>query len=150
MYAYNYHGPSGLTAKNKSRSRSYESQKGEDFVAESVNRYPGEITIVALGPLTSIARVFRKDPTLSQRVDRIYIMGAIECSGNVTPWAEFNIYDDPVAANVVFSKGAPVTLVGLDVCHSVFANRTDLPWPFVNSSKRSEVCRKILTSWFAY
>ncbi len=86
MYAYNYHGPSGLTAKIKSRSRSYESQKGEDFVAESVNRYPGEITIVALGPLTSIARAFRKDPTLSQRVDRIYVMGgAIECSGNVTP-----------------------------------------------------------------
>ena len=75
MYAYNYHGPSGLTAKIKPRSRNYESQKGEDFVAESVNRYPGEITIVALGPLTSISRAFRKDPTLSQRVDRIYVMG---------------------------------------------------------------------------
>ena len=49
------------------------------------------------------------------------------------------MYDDPVAANVVFSRGAPVTLVGLDVCHSVFVNRTDLSWPFVNSLKRSEV-----------
>ena len=39
------------------------------------------------------------------------LWGAIECSGNVTPWAEFNMYDDPVAANVVFSKGAPITLV---------------------------------------
>ena len=45
MYAYNYHAPSGLTPKIKSSSRSYESQKGEDFVAESVNRYAGEITI---------------------------------------------------------------------------------------------------------
>jgi len=78
------------------------------------------------------------------------MLGAIECSGNVTSWAEFNIYDDSVAANVVFSKGVSVTLVGLDVCHSVFVNRTALPWPFVNSSKRSEVCRKILISWFAY
>ena len=151
VYAYNYHGPSGLTARIKSSNRSYERQKSEDFIAECVNRYPGEITIVALGPLTNIARAFRKDPRLSQRVDRIYVMGgAFECPGNVTPWAEFNIYDDPVAANAVFSSGAPVTLVGLDVCHSVFVNRTDHPWLFGNSSKRSEVCRKILTSWFAY
>ena len=75
MYAYNYHAPSGLTPKIKSSSRSYESQKSEDFVEESVNRYPGEISIVALGPLTIIAWAFRKDPTLSQRVDRIYVRG---------------------------------------------------------------------------
>ena len=53
-------------------------------------------------------------------------------------------------ANAVLSSGATVTLVGLDVCHSVFVNRTELPWPSGNSSKRSELCRKILTGRFAY
>ena len=74
--------------------------------------------------------------------------GAVEVPGNVTPHAEFNIYNDAKAANVVFSSGIPVTLIGLDVCNPVFLEKHDLD--ALNADDAAgELQRRIVSAWFA-
>lgn len=86
------------------------------FIIEQVMAHPGEITLVPIGPLTNVALALRLEPRLVENVKEIVLMGgAALCSGNVNPAAEANIYNDPEAADVVFSAGWPVTMVGLDV-----------------------------------
>jgi purine nucleosidase len=82
-------------------------------------RPPRSVTICAVGPLTNIAMAIRKEPHLTQRVKEIVLMGGAVELGNVTPAAEFNIYVDPHAADIVFRAGIPITMFGLDVTHQV-------------------------------
>nr|WP_157505849.1 nucleoside hydrolase [Geminicoccus roseus] len=82
-------------------------------------RPPRSVTICAVGPLTNLAMAIRKEPHLSQRVKQIVLMGGAIELGNVTPAAEFNIYVDPHAADIVFRAGIPITMFGLDVTHQV-------------------------------
>lgn len=83
--------------------------------------------IIATGPLTNIARVIRKDRRVPDLVKRIYIMGgAISVGGNITPFAEFNIYNDPEAASIVFNSDIPKTLVSLDVTRKVLLKDRDI------------------------
>lgn len=85
-----------------------------------IRRFPGEITLVALGPLTNVAHALHRDATLMQQLAGLVIMGgAVTVPGNVTPVAEFNIYVDPEAAHTVFTSGLPLTLIGLDVTERV-------------------------------
>ncbi len=92
----------------------------EDFIFEQANKFPGEINLVALGPLTNLANAFEKFPTLPSLLKSVTIMGgAILINGNATAAAEFNILTDPHAADTVLSSGAPITLVGLDVTHEI-------------------------------
>jgi inosine-uridine nucleoside N-ribohydrolase len=90
-----------------------------EIIRRLVRSNPGEITIVAVGPLTNIATVLRADPALSGLLGSIVIMGGSLSGGNVTPAAEFNLYADPEAARIVFDAGAPLTMVGLDVTRKV-------------------------------
>ena len=73
------------------------------------------ITIVPIGPLTNIALLFKTYPEVKTNVKEIVLMGGSAGRGNVTPAAEFNIYCDPEAADIVFKTGLPITMVGLDV-----------------------------------
>ncbi|MCD8914442.1 ribonucleoside hydrolase RihC [Staphylococcus simulans] len=73
------------------------------------------ITIVPIGPLTNIALLFKTYPEVKTNVKEIVLMGGSAGRGNVTPAAEFNIYCDPEAADIVFNAGLPITMVGLDV-----------------------------------
>lgn len=78
---------------------------------------PGEIEIIALGPLTNIALAIRLNPESMKRVKRISIMGSAGLgTGNVTPASEFNIWQDPEAAKVVLESGLPLMFVGWDAC----------------------------------
>jgi len=91
-----------------------------NFIIETIMSCPAlEITLVALGPLTNIAMALRLEPALADRVKEIVLMGGSINEGNVTPSAEFNIHTDPEAASIVFSSGAPLTMIGLDVTRSV-------------------------------
>jgi inosine-uridine nucleoside N-ribohydrolase len=85
------------------------------LIRRVVRANPGEITIVAVGPLTNLAIAFREDPALPKMVQSIVLMGGSLSRGNVTPSAEFNIYVDPEAAQEVFHSGVPIVMVGLDV-----------------------------------
>jgi len=81
---------------------------------------PGEITLVAVGPLTNVALALRLEPRIASALKRIIVMGgALRVPGNVTPVAEFNIYVDPHAAAIVCDAGLPLTLVPLDVTQQV-------------------------------
>jgi inosine-uridine nucleoside N-ribohydrolase len=85
-----------------------------DFIRRIVEKYPGEVTLIPIGPLTNIATALNLDPELAAKVKGIVLMGGSLSGGNITPAAEFNIYVDPEAARIVFQSGIPITMVGLD------------------------------------
>ncbi len=77
-----------------------------------------KIEVAATGPLTNVAMAFRRDPSLTEAIDRVVVMGGAIAEGNSTPAAEFNILVDPEAATIVFEADVEVTMIGLDVTHS--------------------------------
>lgn len=92
-----------------------------DFLIETISAAPGEITLVATGPLTNVALAVRRHPALARQVAGFVIMGGSAGRGNVTPAAEFNIACDPEAAAIVFGAGWRVTMAGLDVTRQALA-----------------------------
>jgi purine nucleosidase len=93
-------------------------QNGCDFLIEQIMANPGEITLVAVGPLTNVALAIRQEPRIVEAVNELFIMGgAIRHEGNTTPLAEFNTYVDPHATYIVFHSGMPITLTPLDVTY---------------------------------
>jgi inosine-uridine nucleoside N-ribohydrolase len=110
------HGENGLgDAKLPAPRRAPVAAHAVDFLIEAVSAEPGQITLVATGPLTNIALAVRRYPALVSQVADFVIMGGSAGRGNVTPAAEFNIWCDPEAAAVVFGAGWRVTMVGLDL-----------------------------------
>jgi len=95
------------------------------FLIETLRQEPpGTVTLCPLGPLTNIATAFRTAPDIMPRVAEIVLMGGAYFEvGNITPAAEFNIYVDPEAAEIVFRSGAPLTVMPLDVTHKVLTTR---------------------------
>jgi purine nucleosidase len=97
------------------------------LMIEKILAHPGDVTIVAVGPLTNLALAIRTEPGLLEAIKDVYIMGgAIRYDGNTTPQAEFNAYCDPHAAHIVFHSGLPITLVPLDVPYQVVFTTDDL------------------------
>ncbi|SLN19266.1 nucleoside hydrolase [Roseisalinus antarcticus] len=90
-----------------------------DFLIETLREAPsGTVTLCALGPLTNIATAFTRAPEIVERVQEIVLMGGAYFEvGNITPAAEFNIYVDPEAADIVFRSGIPLAVMPLDVTH---------------------------------
>src|SRR5579863_1754732 len=105
-----------------------------DVIIQKIMEAPGEITLVAIGPLTNVALAVRREPRIAQLVREVVIMGgALRVPGNVTPAAEFNIFADPHAAHIVIHAGWPIRLVSLDV-----TNRADLQREHVNALAASD------------
>ena len=90
-----------------------------DFIIDTLRQEPeGTVTLCPLGPLTNIATAFQRAPDIVPRVQEIVLMGGAYFEvGNITPAAEFNIYVDPEAAQIVFSSGIPLVVMPLDVTH---------------------------------
>jgi pyrimidine-specific ribonucleoside hydrolase len=86
-----------------------------EIIRQIVRKYPGEVTLITIGPLTNIATALNSDPELASMVRGLVMMGGSLSGGNITPAAEFNVYVDPEAARIVFQSGIPITMVGLDV-----------------------------------
>lgn len=86
-----------------------------DALHAAALQHPGELRLIATGPLTNIAVALTKYPDLASLLHTILIMGGSASVGNVTPAAEFNIYIDPHAAQIVFKSGVPIVMCGLDV-----------------------------------
>jgi purine nucleosidase/pyrimidine-specific ribonucleoside hydrolase len=86
-----------------------------DLIVERVTARPGEVTLVAIGPLTNLAMAVRREPRLARLVREVVLMGGSTDRGNVTPAAEFNVFVDPEAAAIVFDAGWPLTMVGLNL-----------------------------------
>ncbi len=100
-------------------------QHAVDFIIDTLRNEPaGTVTLCPLGPLTNIATAFDRAPDVAARVQEIVLMGGAYFEvGNVTPTAEFNIYVDPQAADIVFRSGAPITVMPLDVTHKALVTK---------------------------
>jgi inosine-uridine nucleoside N-ribohydrolase len=91
-----------------------------EFICAEVNKHPGEVVLCPVGPLTNIALALELDPTITEKVKSVTVMGgSLAEGGNVTSYAEANIWQDPEAADKVFAAYWDVTMVGLDVTHQV-------------------------------
>src|SRR5215213_5528647 len=102
-------------------------QHGIDFLIEKILAAPGEIILVAIGPLTNVALAIRQEPRLVEALKQIIIMGgALRSEGNTTALAEFNTFVDPHAAQIVYHAGIPTTLVPLDVTYQCILTRDDV------------------------
>ncbi len=118
VYAEYVHGDDGLgnalgQQSPKGKAGSVHAAK---FIVDQVRSMPGQVTIIAVGPMTNLALAVMMDPEIVRLVDNVVIMGgAVTVPGNVTPHAEANIHSDPEAAEYVFRSGLPITMVGLDV-----------------------------------
>ena len=101
-----------------------QSQHGVDFIIETLRNEPkGSVTLAPIGPLTNIATAFQKAPDIIPRVAQIILMGGAYFEvGNITPAAEFNIYVDPEAADIVFKSGADIVVMPLDVTHKALTS----------------------------
>lgn len=129
QHVFHIHGKDGIgNALDDMKVESTEENLfAADFIIESVNKYPGEVTIILVGPLTNLALALKKAPDIAGLIKRIVVMGgAVDCPGNITPAAEFNIHADAEAAKVVFHKGLDITLVGLDVTSQTMMDLSDI------------------------
>ncbi|MFT6447469.1 purine nucleosidase [Sulfitobacter pontiacus] len=96
-----------------------------DFIIDTLrDNAPGTVTLCPLGPLTNIATALQKAPDIADRIAKIVLMGGGYFEGgNITPTAEFNIYVDPQAADIVFKSGAPIVVMPLDVTHKALVTK---------------------------
>jgi uridine nucleosidase len=93
-------------------------QTAAEFIVDMVHTYPGEVTLMPVGPLTNLGLALRLDPGIAKLVREVVVMGGVVANpGNMTPVSEANIYHDPHAADIVMAAGWPLVLVGLDVTH---------------------------------
>jgi inosine-uridine nucleoside N-ribohydrolase len=124
-YAPQFHGPGGLSHRLPDPSVGPVTKGAVEFLYDQLTAdEPGEVAVVALGPLTNIAQLLWERPFALEQAKNIIVMGgAVNAPGNVTPKAEFNIYSDPVAAEVVLAGGLPITLVDLAACRQVGISR---------------------------
>jgi len=107
---------------------------------------PGTITLCTLGPLTNIAMALIKQPAIAERIAEIVMMGGAYFEvGNITPAAEFNIYVDPEAADVVLRCGAPITILPLDVTHQIQSTPERLAAILALGNKSGQAVHAMLT-----
>ena len=97
-----------------------------DVLWETALAHSGELEIVATGPLTNLGIALTKYPALPEHVKRIVLMGGATDFGNTTPAAEYNIYADPEAAELVFRSGIPIAMCGLDVTHKAYFTQEEI------------------------
>ncbi|MBC8555474.1 MAG: nucleoside hydrolase [Candidatus Brocadiales bacterium] len=124
----------------------YEDQDAVDYLIENLRKNPGEITLVPIGPLTNIAVAFRKAPDIIKKVKEVVLMGGCYKGDK----AEWNILCDPEAAKIVFTSGAVVKAVGLDVTMKCRLDNTLLAEFRELSSKSCRLLSNLMDRWFEY
>lgn len=149
QHAYHFHGPTGLTVPLDTAAASTRPGRAVEFIVESARQLGGALELIAIGPLTNVAAALDAEPGLPDLLRRIWVMGgAAHRPGNVTPHAEFNFYCDPAAADRVLGSGAPVTMVGLDVCDLVQVGPDRRGFP-LGDAPHNAVSGRLLDAWLA-
>ena len=125
--ASHVHGKSGLDIDSSpiqiNSNHKIQNQNAVDFIIETCLNESDPLYICPTGPLTNIALALQKEPKIKKNIKQIVFMGGVGMSlGNITPVAEFNIYVDPHAADVVLHSDIPLIMMGLDVTHKVMVN----------------------------
>jgi purine nucleosidase len=120
--AEHVHGATGLDGPELFEPETpLQPQHAVDFIIDTLrNEPPGTVTLCPLGALTNIATALTRAPDIASRIQEIVLMGGAYFEvGNITPAAEFNIYVDPEAAEIVFKSGIPIVMIPLDLTHKV-------------------------------
>lgn len=118
--AEDIHGKTGLEGVTlPAPSLPLQTTHAVSFLIDTLRATPEPLTLATLGPLTNIAIALIQAPDIAQGIERIVMMGGGITHGNITPFAEFNIYVDPHAAHVVFESRIPITFLSLDITHQV-------------------------------
>lgn len=124
--AARFHGPGGLSVRLPDAPIPPAAAPAVEFLNAQLTARPGQLTLIALGPLTNLARLQQRHPAALGLARQIVAMGgAVETPGNVTPYAEFNFHSDPLAAQQVLSAGYPLTLADLGACRQVGIDRDE-------------------------
>jgi|TARA_B100001741_G_scaffold289597_1_gene268514 inosine-uridine nucleoside N-ribohydrolase len=123
--AEHYHGKNGLTLQLDQNTDSHSKLETYEYLHELLLKNDNvEVTLLMLGPLTNLAKSLVSIPETKKIIKSVVIMGgAFYVPGNATKYAEFNIYADPEAANIVFKSGLHIKAIGLDVCDNVIINK---------------------------
>lgn len=125
--AEHVHGKTGLDGPDLDEpTMPLQAMHAVDYIVDTLRSEPaGTVTLCTLGPLTNVALALQKAPDIAERVEEIVMMGGgFFEGGNITPAAEFNIYVDPEAADIVFRAGVPIVMMPLDVTHKVLTLKT--------------------------
>ncbi len=124
-HSYFVHGDNGFgNIRIPDGTPSVVDDSAADTIVRLIMSNPGQITLVAVGPLTNLALALRQEPEIAARVESVVIMGGVfDKPGNVTPFAEANVWNDPHAAKEVLQADWPLTVLGLDVTHQVSFSR---------------------------
>lgn len=139
-----WHGKNGLADVELPASKCKADPRfGPDLIIEMIHKFPHEITLIPVGPLTNIALAVSKDPSIAALVKDIVIMGGSITGGNVNGAAEANIYNDPEAAQIVFHAGWTVTMVGSDVGERTLITRKYLALLQSSRGPQSDFIAKI-------
>ncbi len=127
------HGDDGLGNVNLEGSTHLNRVSSDKLIVDLVRQFPGDISVVSLGPLTNISNALLREPSIATTIDRLYIVGgSLNGIGNITPNAEFNMYFDPQSARDVFNSAIAKTLIPLDI-----TSRVDFGLEFYNNVSKS-------------
>lgn len=147
-YARHVHSAEGLTHPLPAPATHTTDTGAVQFLSATLRANPGAVTVIALGPLTNLARLHRDQPSVLPLAKRLLVMGgAVQTPGNVTPHAEFNFYSDPTAARLVMESGMPLTLIDMAPCRQVFLTREDVEGACA-STEAGNLAKRLLAGWF--
>ena len=145
QYAYEFHGKHGLGIDLSKYNSERPTIPAKNIFSSNDFK---KIEVLAIGPLTNIAIAIKNNPLFRKSISSITIMGgSINGKGNVTPFAEFNIYNDPVAAEYIFRSEIPTTLIPLDITEKVYVSKFEMPWLQQNSNI-AKFTNELISSWF--
>lgn len=143
-----FHGPGGMSVRLPNASHTPAPETAVELLNEQLSLPWKVTTVIALGPLTNLARLEMRHPGILARAQRVVIMGgAVETRGNVTQYAEFNFHSDPDAAARVLGLGLPIALADLGACRQVSISRTQAENLSANNPIGSLALR-VLQGWF--
>ena len=147
-YSFSFHGKTGLPGRLPKRKGLHSERRATEFLAHRLCASPGGITLVALGPLTNLARLMQRYPGTLEKAGRIAVMGgAVNNPGNVTTHAEFNFYSDPQAAEMVVSSGIPIVLVDLGASRQAALSRHQVE-SLTGGNPLGKLAIRLLQAWF--
>ena len=154
-YSFAFHGSSGITRRPPNPVAGPSAEGASGFLARKLQKSPGKTSLVALGPLTNLARLLPTAPSgpsgqanpLASAGSLTVMGGAVNAAGNVTPHAEFNFHSDPLAAHRVLNCGVPITLVDLAACRQVALSRDQIV-KLRSDNVYGQLAIEILKGWF--
>lgn len=126
-------------------------RSADEFIIEMVKKYPGEITLAPLGPLTNIALALQRAPEIAALVDEVVLMGGnAYAPGNISPAAEANIFHDPHAAEIVFRTDWQVTMIGLDATTKIIIRPDQLEKIYAADNEGVRLLQRIQPAYQAF